>query len=117
MLLTGMSDGGSYELMAGLREDSPFTDLAPFSCVLSPALAADGRLARARDRRVRWVHGALDWMFPPMVAQDGVLQLEQMGGAVEYVEHADLSHTYAREESARTLDWLGVPQGRSVEIT
>ena len=37
--------------------------------------------------------------------------------AVEYVEHADLSHTYAREESARTLDWLGVPQGRSVGIT
>lgn len=117
MLLTGMSDGGSYTLMAGLRDDSPFTDLAPFSCVLSPALAADGRLARARDRRVRWVHGALDWMFPPMVAQDGVLQLEQMGGAVEYVEHADLSHTYAREESARTLDWLGVPQDRSVAIT
>jgi len=116
LLLTGMSDGGSYSLMAGLRQDSPFTALAPFSCVLSPALAADGRLARARERRIRWVHGALDWMFPPMVAQDGVLQLEQMGGALEYIEHADLSHTYAREESARVLDWLGVPQDRNASI-
>ena len=110
MLLTGMSDGGSYTLLSGLREASPFTALAPFSCVLAPDVMVDGRIARARGLPIRWVHGSLDWMFPPERAQEGVLALEHAGGRVEYLELDDLSHCFAREQCARTLDWLGVPR-------
>ncbi|MEE4299503.1 MAG: hypothetical protein V2J24_08675 [Pseudomonadales bacterium] len=110
MLLTGMSDGGSYALMSGLREASPFTALAPFSCVLAPEVMLDGRIARARDLPIRWVHGALDWMFPPERAREGVLALEGAGARVDYVELEDLSHCHAREECARVLDWMGVPR-------
>jgi phospholipase/carboxylesterase len=110
MLLTGMSDGGTYTLMTGLRDASPFTALAPFSCVLAPDVLMDGRIARARDLPIRWVHGTLDWMFPPERAQEGVLALEVAGAKLEYVELEDLSHCHAREECARVLDWFGVPQ-------
>src|SRR5262249_39979126 len=36
VLLTGMSDGATYALLCGLREDMPFTHLAPVSGVLHP---------------------------------------------------------------------------------
>jgi phospholipase/carboxylesterase len=110
MLLTGMSDGGTYALLTGLREDSPFTALAPFSCVLSPEVFADGRIARARDLPIRYVHGALDWMFPLQLAQEAAVALEGAGAKLEFLEIADLSHTYARDENGRVLDWFGVPQ-------
>ena len=110
MLLTGMSDGGTYTLLTGLREDSPFTALAPFSCVLSPEVFVDGRIGNARDLPIRYVHGALDWMFPMTMAQEAAVALEGAGAQLEFVEVADLSHTYARDENGRVLDWFGVPQ-------
>ena len=109
MLLTGLSDGGTYCLLAGLREDSPFTMLAPFSCMLSPEIVVDGRLARARDRRIHLVHGALDWMFPVTAARENAATLEGAGAELVYREIEDLSHTEAREEHAAVLDRLGVP--------
>ena len=64
LLLTGLSDGATFTLLAGLAEDSPFSHLAPVSGVLHPANFGLGNLARARGRRVRLCHGALDWLFP-----------------------------------------------------
>ena len=110
MLLTGMSDGGSYSLLAGLRPESPFTALAPFSCVLSPDLIADGRISAARGLPIRLVHGARDWMFPLSMGQEAARALETAGARLEYVELEDLSHTYAREENPKVLDWFGVAQ-------
>jgi phospholipase/carboxylesterase len=110
MLLTGLSDGGSYSLLAGLRDDSPFTMLAPFSCMLSPEIVVDGRLANARDRRIHLVHGALDWMFPVTMARENAATLEGAGAELVYREIEDLSHTEAREEHAAVLDRLGAPR-------
>jgi phospholipase/carboxylesterase len=110
MLLTGMSDGGSYALLTGLREQSPYAALAPFSAVLSPEVQLDGRIDNARDLPIFMVHGALDWMFDLERARDGVRQLEAAGATVEYRELDDLSHTYAREQNPALLDWFGVPQ-------
>src|SRR2546427_11801685 len=69
VLLTGMSDGATYALLCGLRGESPFTHLAPACGVLHPMLLVSGDLARARDRPIYLIHGALDWMFPVQTAQ------------------------------------------------
>ena len=52
VLLTGMSDGGTYSLLCGLAKSGPFTHLAPVCGVLHPLLLANGGIERARDRAV-----------------------------------------------------------------
>lgn len=106
LLLTGMSDGATYALMCGLREDTPFTHLAPASGVLHPLLLATGAIARARGRPIYLVHGALDWMFPVHTARMASEALRAAGAQLVYREIADLSHTYARDEHPSILDWL-----------
>lgn len=105
LLLTGMSDGGTYSLLAGLRDGMPFTHLAPACGVLHPVLLGGG-LARARDRPIYLVHGALDWMFPVETARIGRDALLAAGARLVYRELPDLSHTYPREENPTILDWL-----------
>lgn len=106
VLLTGMSDGATYGLLAGLADGSAFTHLAPLCGVLHPFLFANGGLARAKDRPVYLVHGALDWMFPVAVARQGHDVLVEAGAQCVYREVADLSHTYPRDENPRILDWF-----------
>jgi len=105
VLLTGMSDGATYTFLAGLQDLMPFTHLAPACGVLHPLLLGEG-LARARDRSIYLVHGALDWMFPVATARIGRDALEAAGARLVYREIADLSHTYPRDENPRILDWL-----------
>jgi phospholipase/carboxylesterase len=109
MLLTGMSDGGTFSYVAGLRDDSPFTHLAPISAAFHPMLLAGASAARLHGLPVYLVHGALDWMFPPDMAQSAQAALRSAGVDVSYLELADLSHTYPREQNARILDWLMGP--------
>lgn len=106
VLLTGMSDGATYGLLAGLADGSPFTHLAPLSGVLHPFLFANDRLARAKDRPLYLVHGALDWMFPVEVARQAHEVLVEAGAQCVYREIPDLSHTYARDENPAILDWF-----------
>jgi phospholipase/carboxylesterase len=105
ILLTGMSDGGTYALLAGLAEGSPFTHLAPACGVLHPMLLGGG-LDRARDRPIYLVHGTLDWMFPVPTAHMGRDALVAAGARLVYRELPDLSHTYPRDENPKILDWL-----------
>lgn len=106
VLLTGMSDGATYALLAGLVEESPFTHLAPACGVLHPYLLAEGGIRRARGRPIYLVHGALDWMFPVQTARMARQALEAAGARLVYREIEDLSHTYPRDENPRILDWL-----------
>ena len=107
MLLTGLSDGATFTLLSGLRQDSPFSALAPVSGVLHPSNFRNGNLERARGRRIHLVHGALDWMFPVSLARAAAGELERAGAELDYHEIEDLSHTYPREQNAKILDWLG----------
>jgi phospholipase/carboxylesterase len=106
VLLTGMSDGATYALLCGLRAGAPFTHLGPACGVLHPLLLANGGLDRARGRPIYLVHGALDWMFPVVVARQAREVLAAAGAQLVYRELDDLSHTYPREENGRMLDWL-----------
>src|SRR3546814_19642875 len=53
VLLTGMSDGGTFCWVSGLLADSPFTHLAPFSASFHPMLLAFADPARIRGLPVQ----------------------------------------------------------------
>jgi len=107
MLLTGMSDGGTFALLSGLDADSPFTHLAPVAASFHPMFVAMADPRRLAGLPVYLVHGALDWMFPVSVARSAHAALDAAGAQVVYRELADLSHTYPQEETGRMLAWLG----------
>ncbi len=104
VLLTGMSDGGTFTLVFGFADGLPFTHLAPMSGVMPP-LPPEQREA-ARGKPVYLVHGARDWMFPIATARMARDELTRMGTELVYREIPDLSHTYPREENASVLEWL-----------
>jgi phospholipase/carboxylesterase len=107
VLLTGMSDGGTYSLLCGLRDaETPFTHLAPACGVLHPFLYAGDGLRHAAGRPIYMIHGALDWMFPVSAAHLGRDALQDAGAQLVYREIEDLSHTYPRDENPKILDWL-----------
>ena len=106
MLLTGMSDGGTFTYVLGFRSDCRFTHLAPVAAAFHPMMMTFAEPGRTRGLPVHIVHGSQDWMFPPEIARSAQLTLEQAGAAVIYREIADLSHTYPRDENAAILDWF-----------
>lgn len=101
ILLTGMSDGGTFALGFGLRNDCPVRALAPVSCVLPPV-----DLAGAKDKRIYWVHGEQDWMFPLGRAVKACRELSAGGAEVRLKIVPDLSHAYPREENKAILAWF-----------
>jgi len=106
ILLTGMSDGGTFCYLSGLRDGGPFTHLAPISASFHPFLLEGCSGERLNGLPVYLVHGALDWMFPVDVARLARDTLAAAGAALTYREIADLSHTYPREENQHILDWF-----------
>ena len=106
VLLTGISDGGTFSYLSGLRDDAPFTHVAPCSASFHPLLLETASRSRLSGLPVYLIHGALDWMFPIEVAQTARDALLAAGANVEYREIEDLSHTYPWEENDRIIDWL-----------
>lgn len=106
ILLTGLSDGGTFSLVYGLAHPEVFRALAPLCGVLHPANAPLGNLARAAGVPIYLVHGALDFLFPVELAQFARDTLLHHGAALEYRELPELSHTYPRSENVRILDWF-----------
>tara|TARA_B100001971_G_scaffold89550_1_gene82646 strand:+ start:777 stop:1877 length:1101 start_codon:yes stop_codon:yes gene_type:complete len=106
VLLTGMSDGATYSLLAGLNENSPFTYLAPFSGVLHPNLAMQGQMQFARNKNIYLVHGTLDWMFPIETAYMAKSELEAAGANLTFRAIEGLSHTFCRAENPGLLSWF-----------
>ncbi len=106
VLLTGMSDGGTFTWVSGLGPNRPFTHLAPVAGTFHPFLLEQADPERLRGMPVYLVHGALDWMFPVDVARMAAQTLTAAGARVTYREIPDLSHTWPVEETARVLDWF-----------
>ncbi len=69
LLLTGMSDGGTFSYVSGLERASPFTHLAPVAATFHPLMAQTAHAARLRGLPIYLVHGRLDWMFPVEMAR------------------------------------------------
>ena len=106
MLLTGISDGGTFTLLAGLGETSPFTHLAPIAASFSPVLLEISDASRLDGLPIYLIHGTLDWMFNIQVARMARNVLSSAGCAVTFREIRDLSHTYPTEENELIIDWL-----------
>ena len=107
LLLTGMSDGGTFCYVSGLESASPFTHLAPVCATFHPLMAATADAERLRGLPICIVHGSLDWMFPVQVARQTCDALSAAGADVTYREIDDLSHCYPREINAALLSWIG----------
>jgi phospholipase/carboxylesterase len=107
MLLTGMSDGGTFCYVTGFERASPFTHLAPVSATFHPLMADMADAERLRGLPVHIAHGRLDWMFPVQVARQTSQALAAAGASVTYRELDDLSHCYPREINADILQWMG----------
>ena len=106
LLLTGMSDGGTFCYCSGLQSSSPFTHLAPVAATFHPLMAEMADAERLQNLSIHITHGKLDWMFPVEVARQTKAQLSAAGADVTYRELDDLSHCYPREINADILDWL-----------
>lgn len=106
MLLTGMSDGGTFTYVQGLMSGSPFTHLAPVSASFHPFLLEVVEPERLGGLPIYLVHGVKDWMFSIDIARTAQGALAGSGADIVYRELADLSHTYPRDENARILDWF-----------
>jgi phospholipase/carboxylesterase len=111
MLLTGMSDGGTFTLLSGLSDACPFTHLAPVAASFHPMLLTFTSPRRLTGLPIRLTHGALDWMFPVDMARTAHGLLAAAGAAVVYDEVADLSHAWPRDRQGAILDWF-MPAGR-----
>jgi phospholipase/carboxylesterase len=107
LLLTGMSDGGTFCYVSALTSTSPFTHLAPVAAAFHPLFARMADPNRMQDLPIHLVHGALDWMFPVEMARRAQRALSAVGARVTYREIDDLSHTYPREVNAELLTWMG----------
>jgi phospholipase/carboxylesterase len=107
LLLTGLSDGGTFCYVGALNGTSPFTHLAPVAAAFHPLFAEMADRERMRDLPIHLVHGALDWMFPVEMARRAQRALSAAGARVTYREIDDLSHTYPREVNAELLRWMG----------
>lgn len=108
LLLTGMSDGGTFSYVTGLERASPFTHLAPVAATFHPLMAEMADAERLRGLPIHIAHGSLDWMFPVETARQTRDLLTAAGANVTYREVDNLSHCYPREMNAPILKWLGV---------
>lgn len=106
LLLTGMSDGGTFTLLSGLNDDSPFTHLAPVAASFHPLLVTVTEPERIQGLPIYLVHGALDWMFPVSVGRTANRALSAAGADVTYREIDDLSHVYPQDENEAIATWL-----------
>ncbi|MCY4658037.1 MAG: phospholipase [Gammaproteobacteria bacterium] len=106
LLLTGMSDGGTFTYTSGCLDSSPFTHLAPFSASFHPMITEFMSSERLQGLPIYISHGALDWLFTVDVAQMAEYTLSASGANVTYREISDLAHTYPEEENPNLVDWF-----------
>ncbi len=101
MLLTGLSDGGTFALACCQGGSDPFSAFGPVSCTLFPE-----NLGNARGKRIFRIHGTLDWMFPIDMARSETNLLRSAGAEVVFRELPDLSHAYPREMNREMIEWF-----------
>jgi len=106
MMLTGMSDGGTFSYVSGLEASSPFTHLAPVAAAFHPMLIQMADAERLKNLPIHIIHGLEDWMFQVTMAREAERYFKGAGAAVVYREVADLSHTYPSDMNGAMLDWL-----------
>lgn len=103
ILFTGMSDGGTFALELAFSGTIACDTVVPVACALPPV-----NLQNAKGKRIFWVHGAQDWIFPAGRAVQACRLLQQAGADVKLKMIEDLSHTYPREANDAILKWFDI---------
>lgn len=106
ILLTGMSDGGTFAYLHGLSAGARFTHLAPACAAFHPIMASIADHARLQGLPIFILHGEGDWMFPCESAQRAAQMLAAAGARVRHEEIADLAHCWPRERGEAILEWF-----------
>ena len=64
------------------------------------------KLHYAKGRRIFWIHGAQDWMFPVGLARHACSLLGKAGAKVSLRVIGDLAHAYPRDQNEGILTWF-----------
>jgi len=106
VMLTGISDGGTFCYLSGLKEDSPVTHIAPFCANFHPLLVEKADKRRLRAVRVLITHGERDQMFPVDRAREARSSFLAAGANVRYNGVRDLAHAYPLTENPKVMRWF-----------
>ncbi len=110
LLLTGISDGGTFAMILSIVKQSPFTHYAPVAAAVHVLQSPDGTVKLpVSGLPVYHVHGARDWMFPVQKARAAAEALRSAGANIVYREIPDLSHNYPTDENEPILRWFYPP--------
>ena len=103
VLLTGVSDGGTYSYVLGFERPDLYGALAPIAGVL-PRFYAD--LATTPKLPICIVHGSADEVFPVGSAREAAERLKSAKYNVTYFEVARASHGFLKAKAGDVLDWF-----------
>ena len=102
ILLTGLSDGGSFGYDVGFAFPERFAGLAVIAGILRP----HKRSPQASRLPVYIAHGERDQLFPVQFIRLVTSKLQEWGHHVTYHELPDFGHAYPAGENAAILDWF-----------
>jgi len=102
ILLTGLSDGGSFSYEVGFAWPERFAGLAVVAGILRP----HQRSAQAHQLPVYVAHGAQDQLFPVAYIRLVMDKLREWGHNVTYHELAGFGHAYPPGENIPILNWF-----------
>jgi predicted esterase len=94
ILLTGLSDGGSYAFHFGFKHPELFAGLAPVAGLISGRLRGIKDLPGAKKLPVLQIHGALDFVFPVGMARAVYQFLSRQQFNILYQELPDWGHAF-----------------------
>ncbi len=102
VLLTGLSDGGSFSYEVGFAWPERFRGLAVVAGILRP----HQRSEHASQLPVYVAHGAQDQLFPVAYIRMVVEKLREWGHNVTFHELAGCGHAYPPGENTAILHWF-----------
>jgi len=102
VLLTGLSDGGSFGYEVGFMHPGRFAGLAVIAGILRP----HHRDPKASKLPVYIAHGEQDQLFPIHFIRVVQRNLSEWGHDVNYHEIPDFGHAYPPGENGAILDWF-----------
>ena len=112
ILLTGLSDGGSFSYDVGFAFPERFAGLAVVAGILRP----HQRSPQASRLPVYIAHGERDHLFPAPFIRLVAEKLRGWGHPVTYHELPGFGHAYPTGENTAILDWFAT-QGRAASAT
>jgi phospholipase/carboxylesterase len=102
ILLTGLSDGGSFGYDVGFAFPERFAGLAVVAGILRP----HQRTPQTPQLPVYIAHGERDQLFPVEYIRMVATRLQELGHAVTYHEIPAFGHAYPTGENAAILEWF-----------